>query len=99
MERFHTIKKTEGIVHSSSFHEPGRISTSQGKQYCTNKDNMRQNGTVHQSRSYDYKTYKISILVAICVSFTCTTQNVQPTVNSVQCTSDNVQRAVYNVQR
>ena len=34
--------------HSSSFHEPGQISTSQGKQYCTNKDYMRQNGTKHQ---------------------------------------------------
>ena len=35
-------------VHSSSFHVPGRISTSQGKQYSTNTDYMRQNGTVRQ---------------------------------------------------
>ena len=46
--KLHIIKKTKGMVHSSSFHEPGRISTSQGKQYCTNKDFMRQNWTVHQ---------------------------------------------------
>ena len=35
-------------VHFSSFQVPGRISTSQGKQYCTNADYMRQNGTVRQ---------------------------------------------------
>jgi len=31
-------------VHSSSFHVPGRISTSQGKQYSTNTDYVRQTG-------------------------------------------------------
>ena len=36
-------------VHFSSFYAPGRISTSQGKQYSTNTDYMRrQNGTVRQ---------------------------------------------------
>ena len=35
-------------VHSSSFHEPGRISTRQGKQYSTNTDYMRQNETLQQ---------------------------------------------------
>ena len=35
-------------VHSSSFHVPGQISTSQSKQYSTNTGYMRQNGTVHQ---------------------------------------------------
>ena len=36
------------MVHFGSFHVPGRISTSQGKQYCTNKGYMRQNETVHE---------------------------------------------------
>ena len=35
-------------VHSSAFHVPGQISTSQGKQYSTNTDYMRQKGTVRQ---------------------------------------------------
>ena len=35
-------------VHSSSFHVPGRIATSQSKLYCTNTDYIRQNRTVHQ---------------------------------------------------
>ena len=34
-------------VHSSSFHVPGRISASQGKQYSTNT-NYEANGTVRQ---------------------------------------------------
>ena len=41
------LKKPVFTVHSSSFHVPSRISTSQGKQYSTNTDYMRQNGTVH----------------------------------------------------
>ena len=36
------LKKPVFTVHSSSFHVPGRISTSQGKQYSTNTDYMRQ---------------------------------------------------------
>jgi len=44
----YTVKKTDGMVHSSSFHVLGRILTSQGKQYYTNKDNIRQNETVHE---------------------------------------------------
>ena len=42
------LKKPVFTVHSSSFHVPGRISTSQGKQYSTNTDYMRQNETVQQ---------------------------------------------------
>ena len=35
-------------VLSSSFHVQDRISTNEGKQYSTNTDFMRQNGTVRQ---------------------------------------------------
>ena len=35
-------------AHSGSFYVQGRISTSQGKQYSTITDYMRQNGTVRQ---------------------------------------------------
>ena len=45
---------TAFTVHSSSFHVPAWISTSQGKQYSTNTDCIRQNGKVHQM-NYPYR--------------------------------------------
>ena len=40
--------KLSVTVHSSSFHVPDRFPTSQGMQYSTNTDFMRQNRTLRQ---------------------------------------------------